>query len=266
MTSPDLAVRPATAADAPDLASLFLAARRASQPAMPPPVHTPEQVHAWFGELLGGVGGGRETWVAEREGILGYLILDPEWLDSLYVRPEETGQGIGTVLLDLAKSLRPGGFGLWVFESNQPAQRFYQRHGLLRLERTDGSDNEEGVPDIAMAWPGTDPVGYLRRRIDAVDTDLGRVLARRAALTAAIQRFKPVAGHEGRDHGREAEIAARLAEHAPNLGAERIQRILHAVIVESLSAAKPESASGASGRGASGQSDTAAKPESASGA
>jgi len=224
--------------DASALADLFIAARRAVEPAMPAPVHTPAGIHAWFVEQLTG---GRETWVAERAGVLaGYLVLDVEWLDSLYVCPHTTGQGIGTILLDLAKSLRPGGFGQWVFESNLAAQRFYARHGLLALERTDGRDNEEREPDLTMVWPGEEPLAYLRRQVDAVDTVLGKALGRRAALTAAIQRFKAVPGPDGRDHEREAAIAARLAEHAPNLGADRVQRILHTVITESLEAAAHE--------------------------
>ena len=248
MSRPDLTLRPAVARDAPALADLFLASRRAAVPSMPAPVHPPDQVHAWFAEQLrpetvhdddAGAATRRELWVADRDAFaVGYLILDPEWLDSLYVDPDLVGHGIGTALLDLAKSLRPGGFGLWVFESNLGARRFYSARGLLSLERTDGRDNEEKAPDIAMVWPGHDPLTYFRRRIDAVDTDLGKVLARRAALTAAVQRFKPVSGQEGRDREREAEIAARLAAHAPNLGAARIERIIHAVITESLDAAE----------------------------
>ena len=57
------------------------------------------------------------------------------------------------------KSLRPTGFGLWVFASNEGAQRFYRRHGLVPVRRTDGSENEEGAPDVEMLWPGQDPVG-----------------------------------------------------------------------------------------------------------
>ena len=46
----------------------------------------------------------------------------------------------------------PGGFCLWVFETNTPARGFYARHGLVELERTDGAGNEEKQPDIRMAW------------------------------------------------------------------------------------------------------------------
>jgi ribosomal protein S18 acetylase RimI-like enzyme len=48
--------------------------------------------------------------------------------------------------------LRPDGFGLWVFESNLPAQAFYRAHGFEVTERTDGSGNEERAPDLRMDW------------------------------------------------------------------------------------------------------------------
>jgi chorismate mutase len=125
-----------------------------------------------------------------------------------------------------------------VFETNLAARRFYRRHGLVELEHTDGSGNEEGAPDLRMAWPGADPVSFLRGQVDEVDAELAVLLARRAALTAAIQRFKPVAGHAGRDPGREAHIAARMAAHAPGLGEEGFRRIMHEVITVSLDAAE----------------------------
>ena len=85
-------------------------------------------------------------------------------------------------------------------------------------------------------WPGsgTDPLGFLRGLIDDVDHQLGDLLARRAALTAAAQPHKRAAE---RDPEREREIAARLAARAPALGEERLARILHAIITESLDAA-----------------------------
>jgi len=233
----DLSLRPSVPQDAPVLADLFLAAREAAHPAMPLPVHSPVETHAWFGRLLDDAS--REVWVAERDGeAVGYLVLEGGWLEGLYVRPGHTGRGIGSVLLDLAKSLRPDGFGLWVFVSNEGARRFYQRHGLVELRRTDGTDNEERAPDIEMAWLGRQPVAALRRRIDAVDDELAVLLERRAALTARVQQLKDVPGHAGRDPEREAEIAERMAVLAPRLGGARMRRIMHAVISESLDAAE----------------------------
>ena len=94
-------------------------------------------------------------WVAEAEGVVvGYLRLTGDWLDDLYVVPEHAGQGVGSALLDLAKALRPGGFGLWVFETNVPARAFYAAHGLRRgrahrRRRTTRSAR----PTCGCCWP-----------------------------------------------------------------------------------------------------------------
>ena len=56
--------------------------------------------------------------------------------------------------VDLAKDQQPEGLQLWTFASNVGAQRFYERHGFEAVERTDGSDNEEGAPDIRYVWSG----------------------------------------------------------------------------------------------------------------
>lgn len=233
-TPADLVLRPATPEDAAELTELYLATRRAAEPAMPPQIHTPDSVLAH----LAGTVADKEVWVAEADEILGFVTLAPGWLDDLYVGPDHQGFGIGTALLDLAKAQRPDGFALWVFASNAPARGFYHRHGLVELEHTDGSGNEERSPDVRMAWPGSDPIGFLRRQIDEVDDDLALLLARRFALTATVQGFKPQPGRRGRDLEREREIAQKMAQrmaaHAPGLGAEAIGRIMRTVIEVSL--------------------------------
>lgn len=230
----DLVLRPATAQDVAELTELYLATRRAAEPAMPPQVHPAESVLAHLAATVAD----KEVWVAEADEILGFVTLAHGWLDDLYVGPDHQGFGIGTALLDLAKARRPDGFALWVFASNAAARGFYHRHGLVELEHTDGSGNEERSPDVRMAWPGVDPIGYLRRQIDEVDDDLALLLARRFALTATVQGFKPEPGRQGRDPEREREIAQRMAQrmaaHAPGLGAEAIGRIMHTVIEVSL--------------------------------
>ncbi len=233
----ELILRPATPEDLGAVAEVHLEARAAAVPAMPASVHAPEAVRAFFSTIDLGPGG-REVWVAEADGIVGYAAVKGSWLDDLYVVPRAQGEGVGSALLDLVKGLRPSGFCLWVFTSNEPARRFYERHGLIVLEETDGSGNEERAPDIRMAWPGAEPLRFLRSLIDEVDDGLADLLARRTALTAAVQRMKPVGGPEGRDPAREREIVERIAARVPTLAEEQVGRIVHAIITESLDAAR----------------------------
>lgn len=157
MTAIDLWLRPAEPADLTEIGELFWAARTAAAPAMPPPVRSREDVLDFYRGLE--LDDGRELWVAESEGgLAGFAELKGPWLDDLYVAPDHQRAGIGTALLELVKTLRPDGFGLWVFETNRPARQFYARHGLVELERTDGSGNEESAPDIRMEWAGVSGV------------------------------------------------------------------------------------------------------------
>jgi GNAT superfamily N-acetyltransferase len=143
-------IRAATAADATDVADLYLRSRRASVPAIPPSVHPDDDVHDHFASTVLPT---CETWVADDGGALaGILVLNGSWVDHLYVEPDRTGQGIGTRLLDHAKAQRPDGLDLWAFQSNTGARRFYERHGFVAVQMTDG-DNEEGAPDVRYRWP-----------------------------------------------------------------------------------------------------------------
>ena len=85
-----------------------------------------------------------------------------------------------------------------------------------------------------MAWPGADPLAFYRGLIDEVDDQLGDLLARRVALTRAVQAHKSGASATP---AASAEIAEAMAARAPALGAERLARIVDAIITESLDAA-----------------------------
>lgn len=229
----ELSLRPAVAADLGPVADVHLAARDAAVPAMPPSVHAPDEVRGW---VRGWDLSSYDVWVAESgDDVVGYARFSATWLDDLYVHPDHQGRGVGAALFATVTAQRPEGFCLWVFESNEPARRFYLRRGCLELERTDGSANEEHAPDIRVAWPGPDPVAFLRGLIDDVDLVLGDVLACRTALTRAVQAVKP-SGE--RDPAREAEIARRVAAVAPDLGRDRVARIVDVIITESLDASR----------------------------
>ena len=231
--STELLLRPVTTDDLPAVAELHLAARHGAGDAFPPPAHPDHQARTW---VAGWDLATYDVWVAERGGEpAGYARWTTTWLDDLYVHPDHQGHGVGSALFELVASTRPDGFCLWVFESNAPARAFYRRQGCIELERTDGSANEERAPDIRVAWPGADPLVFLRGLIDETDLALGDVLARRTALTRAVQAVKP---SSERDPVREAEIAERVAGVAPELGAERVARIVDVIITESLDASR----------------------------
>ena len=231
--SDELALRPATAADLPVLAEIHLAAREAAGAAFPPAVHSADDTRSWVADWDLTT---YDVWVAaDGPEVVGYARWTPTWLDDLYVHPDRQGAGVGTALFETVAAHRPGGFCLWVFESNAPARAFYRRHGCLELERTDGSANEERAPDLRVAWPGPDPLAFLRGLIDDADLVLGDVLARRTALTRVVQAVKPSGERDAR---REAEIARRVAAVVPELGQERVATIVDVIITQSLDAAR----------------------------
>ena len=101
-----------------------------------------------------------DVWLAEEGGSpVGFLAIRRsrtegwEVLEKLYVDPDAQSRGVGTLLLDQAKALRPDGLHLWVFQRNTGAIRFYERHGFRLVKLTDGAENTEREPDALYVWP-----------------------------------------------------------------------------------------------------------------
>ncbi|MFB8774542.1 GNAT family N-acetyltransferase [Streptomyces broussonetiae] len=145
-------LRRATATDATATADVWLRSFAATLPTVVRP-RTDDEVRAHFRDVVVPL---RETWVAEAAaGLVGVMVLDGALLSQLYLDPGWRGCGIGDRFVALAKERRPDGLTLWTFQVNEPAHRFYERHGFLAVERTDGSGNEEREPDVRYVWrPG----------------------------------------------------------------------------------------------------------------
>jgi GNAT superfamily N-acetyltransferase len=141
-------LRRAEPADAEVLADLYLRSFRWGLPTVTL-AHDDADVHRWFRDVVVPL---EETWVAAGDHVLGLLVLTATMVESLYVEPAHTGDGIGTLLLDQAKLRRPEGLELWAFQDNARARRFYERHGFVAVEFGDGSGNEEGAPDVRYRW------------------------------------------------------------------------------------------------------------------
>jgi GNAT superfamily N-acetyltransferase len=93
-----------------------------------------------------------EVWGAEDgNGLVGVIAFRQDWIEQLYILPVAQAKGVGTMLLDIAKSAQRK-LLLWTFQKNVGARRFYERHGFVSIEETDGSGNEEREPDVLYRW------------------------------------------------------------------------------------------------------------------
>ena len=77
---------------------------------------------------------------------------ETSWIDQLYLLPGWAGCGIGTRLLELARSELLPPIRLYTFQCNQPARYFYEHRGFKAIAFGDGSGNEEKCPDILYEW------------------------------------------------------------------------------------------------------------------
>jgi len=147
--------RPATARDAGDIASVFSSSFRLLT--FLPMLHTVEQ-DRWFIENV--ILKECEVVVAERdaergEGIVSFLARDGEEIRMLYTHPDFVGSGAGSLLLEAAKASGVAALELWCFQANVRARQFYEERGFLAVRFTDGTDNEEKMPDVRYRWQST---------------------------------------------------------------------------------------------------------------
>lgn len=143
------AVRPASAADALEIAEVFLASRRDALPYLPA-LHSDEETRRWIADV---VLKHSEVWVAAFDDVIvGFLSVSGDHLDHLYVRPGYYRQGIGDRLLTKAKEINPRRLRLFTFQRNGRARAFYEARGFVPVDFNDGSRNEEGEPDALYEW------------------------------------------------------------------------------------------------------------------
>lgn len=146
-----MAVRQAVPGDADAIADVFIAARAGMT--YLPRLHSDDDVRRFFGEIVLPRG---EVWASlDDDAVVAFAALSGDELWHLYVHPDAQGRGHGGELLDVVKQRRPDGFRFWVFQQNEGARRFYERHGCSLVRLTDGAENEERTPDALYEWrPG----------------------------------------------------------------------------------------------------------------
>lgn len=156
-------IRRASPPDAGAMAEVWIRSYAAALPTVRR-AHTDDEVRDWFAAV---VVPRYEAWVAVcGEALVGLLVLGEAEIEQLYLAPAWRGRGIGDRFITLAKQRRPGGLALWTFQVNEPAQRFYDRHGFAAVRRTDGAGNEEREPDVRYVWPSAAVAGQSLARQD----------------------------------------------------------------------------------------------------
>ncbi|MFF0170225.1 GNAT family N-acetyltransferase [Streptomyces prasinus] len=149
MNSDAVVLHRAGPADALPAAEVWLRSFTAALPSVRR-AHDDAEVRDWFSRVLVPQ---YETWVAVAEDrVVGVLVLNGAELKQLYLDPAWRGRGLGNRFVSLAKQRQPDRLELWTFQVNKSAQRFYERHGFIKVERTDGLSNDEREPDVRYVW------------------------------------------------------------------------------------------------------------------
>ena len=81
--------------------------------------------------------------------IQGFIGMNGEYIEGIFVAAEMQSRGIGKLLLDYAKD-RKSKLLLKVYQKNTRAVRFYQREGFEI--QSEGVDDDTGEKDYAMIW------------------------------------------------------------------------------------------------------------------
>jgi GNAT superfamily N-acetyltransferase len=140
---PEILLRPAASSDAAAIATVMRVSLNAFD--WMPVVHTPEEDLFFVRTIL--LPRQQVTVAVTGERIVGFIAVNGDWVEQLYLDPAWTGQGIGSRLLSQATAGMPL-IKLHCFQANTGARRFYERHGYRAETLGDGSTNEEGLPDI----------------------------------------------------------------------------------------------------------------------
>jgi ribosomal protein S18 acetylase RimI-like enzyme len=139
-------IRPATPKDADAVSRVFVAARDEMTYLPRIDAVTRPRLGGWFSER-------GPIWLAEEDGrVVGFSGVKDEELTHLYIDPAAQNRGVGSALIEHAKTVSPERLWLWVFQQNEGARRFYERHGFRLVELTDGAGNMEKEPDARYEW------------------------------------------------------------------------------------------------------------------
>ena len=155
---PALTLRPATAADAHEVARVLIDSRRELMP-FAPSAHSDDEVRAWVRQVL--IPAGEVTVACLGGSVAGALAVSQAdgiaWIEQLCVHPAQVARGAGRAMLAHALASLPRPLQLFTFQANRHARAFYERHGFVAVAFSDGAGNEERCPDVLYRLDAPSP-------------------------------------------------------------------------------------------------------------
>lgn len=95
-----------------------------------------------------------DLWIVDdRPHTVGFLVMDGNMIDALFVDPAVHGRGFGTALLDHALTLAPDA----VVDANEQASNalpFYQARGFVPASRSETDRQGRPYPLVRLAYRG----------------------------------------------------------------------------------------------------------------
>ncbi|MCL4274572.1 MAG: GNAT family N-acetyltransferase [Anaerolineales bacterium] len=93
-----------------------------------------------------------KMWVYEiNQNPVGFLAMQNDFIDRLYVHPQFHRQGIGTALIEFARTLSPNHLWLYTDQANKMSRAFYEKNGFI-AEKFGVSPPPESEPDVEYHW------------------------------------------------------------------------------------------------------------------
>jgi ribosomal protein S18 acetylase RimI-like enzyme len=92
------------------------------------------------------------VWVVELQNrSVGFMAMNKDFIDQLYIDPNYQRQGIGQSFIDFARERSPDHLWLYTLQVNVNARAFYEKNGFV-AEKFGVSPPPESEPDVEYHW------------------------------------------------------------------------------------------------------------------
>ena len=93
-----------------------------------------------------------QIWVVVSQNYpVGFMAMNNDFVDQLYIDPDHQRRGIGRSLLKLARERSPEHVWLYTLQVNASARSFYEKNGFV-AEKFGISPPPESEPDVEYHW------------------------------------------------------------------------------------------------------------------